>query len=65
MKNYLSQVESQEKEISELEAENKKLQAQLSEAEENFKTASAESIKNLQEIKKLEEKLKPKKTTKK
>ena len=65
MKNYLSQVEEQESTISNLENENKKLQSQLTEAEENFKTASAESIKNLQEIKKLEEKLKPKKSAKK
>ena len=60
MKNYLSQVESQEKEINELESANKKLQAQLTEAEEHFKTASAESIKHLQELKKLKEKLKQK-----
>lgn len=57
LKTYLSKVENQEKEISDLEIENKKLQAQLSESEEHFKTASAESIKNLQEIKKLKEKL--------
>ena len=58
LKTYLSKVENQEKEISDLEIENKKLQAQLTEAEEHFKTASAESIKNLQEINKLKEQLK-------
>ncbi len=57
MKDYLEKVEEQEKEISELESENKKLQAQLTEAEEHFKTASAESIKHLQELNKLKEKL--------
>ena len=57
MKTYLSKVENQEKEISDLEIENKKLKTQLEETEEHFKTASAESIKNLQEIKKLKEQL--------
>ena len=51
-------MENQEKEISDLEIENKKLQSQLTEVEEHFKTASAESIKNLQEINKLKEQLK-------
>ena len=58
MKNYLEKLETQEKEINELDNENKKLQTQLAEAEEHFKTASAESIKNLQELKKLEAKVK-------
>ena len=58
VKSYLTKVEEQEKEIGELESENKKLQAQLTEVEGHFKTASAESIKNLQRATELEEKLK-------
>ena len=51
MKSYLSKLEEQEKELAELEQENKTLQTQLNETNEHFKTASAESMKNLQEVK--------------
>ena len=57
MKNYLSKLETQEKEIGDLEQANKTLQAQLSESEEHFKNASAESMKNLQEVKRETERI--------